>query len=361
MRRASRFVLALPLVVSLAACSGTAPTSETPGTDTSTFQPTVPEGTTVYVNRGGQWLPAAVVRQTGAASVLVHYDGMPADWDEDVAFDRVRSRPTAAAPAADFKTGEVVRVSNQNRLLLAEVAQQLDAGTFRVHYAGYGPEVVENVPATRIQRPLAAVTAHPVGSAVLVDVGGAAPMPGKVLAAVTDTQWIVRLDGAGPQYDQQVGPDRIRPASAPPPAPTTTAPAATAPATTTTAPAATAPVAPPAPAPLKAGDAVLLHVRSVLYAGKVVGPGAAAGTLRVRVEGQSADEEVLTSQLSRLQDPLKGLKYQVGQLIFIEWHGVYAPGKIIKDAGSGNYKVRVDGKGAEADEVVPFARIRPRS
>jgi len=379
MRRATcialAFPLALSLALSLAACSGASPSTETPGSGAADFTPTVPHGTTVFVNRQGQWLPATVVQHTGPTTVTVHYEGMPTEWDEDVQFERVRSRPAppgAAAAATDFKANETVLVKNQNRLLLAEVVQQLDAGTFRVHYAGYGPEMVENVPTARIQRPFTGATANPAGTAVLVEVGGPQPMPGKVVAVIAAEQWIVRLDGAGPQYDQQVGPDRIRPAAAALPAPTATAPAATttAPATTAPKPAATAPKpatpapvipTPAAPVPLKTGDAVLLLVRSVYYPATVVGAGAATGTLKVRVEGQSADEEAALDRLVRLQDPLKGVKYQIGQQVFIEWHGVYAPGKVIKEAGAGNYKVRVDGKGAEADEIIPISRLRPRS
>ena len=34
--------------------------------------------------------------------------------------------------------------------------------------------------------------------------------------------------------------------------------------------------------------------------------------------------------------------------------------KVVKDAGSANYVVRPDGKGSEADEVIPAKRLRPR-
>lgn len=366
MRRALCLALALPFVVSLAACSGTNPSTDTPATDPSAFQQTVPQGTPVFVNRAGQWLPASVVRQTGAANVLVHYEGMPDEWDEDVAFDRVRSRPAAAPAAADYKAGETVLVTTQNRLLVAEMVQPIDAGTFRIHYAGYGPEAVENVTAERIRRPFAGATAHPVGAAVLVNVGAAQPMPAKVLAVAAADQWIVRFDGQNAQYDQQVGADRIRPAAAAmtPPAPTataaptTTTPAATAP--TTTAPAAAAKPPEKAPGSFKAGDAVLLLGHGIYAPGKIVGPGAGNGTFRVRVDGQTADEEAQAAQLTQLQEPLKGVKYKAGQAVFVEWHGVYAPGKIVKDADTGNYWVKIEGKGAGPDELVNLKRLRPR-
>lgn len=363
MRRVLVFALALPLAVSLAACSGATPPADAPPTDAAASQQAIPQGMPVYVNRGGQWLPASVVRQTGAASVLVHYEGAPAEYDEDVPFDRVRSRPEAQAQAADFKVGETVLVSAQSRLYLAEVRQQLDGGMYRVRFSAFGAEAVDNVKADRIQRPFTGVTAFPVGTAVQVIAGGPQTYPGKIIAAVRQDQWIVRLDGAGPEYDQIVGPDRIRPlppaaSPAAPAAPVTAAPATTA----APAPAAAATTKPPEAAPesLKAGDAVLLLVRSVYYPAKVTGPGAAQGTWKVRVEGASADEEVSQKLVTRFPEPLKGVKYKPGQEVFIEWHGVYAPGKIVKEADTGNYKVRAEGKGSDADELVNVKRLRPR-
>lgn len=365
MRRA----LALALALSALACSATPPAATDPAEVDSSFQPTVPAGTPVYVNRGGQWLPATVVKQTGPARVLVHYEGAPAQYDEDVPFDRVRSRPDAAATAApaSYKTGETVIVNTQNRLYLAEIRQQLEGNNYRVRFSGYGAEAVDNISADRIQRPFSGVTAFPVGTAVQVIAGGPQTYPGKVIAAVKQDQWIVRLDGAGPEYDQIVGPDRIRalppgPSASATPATTTTAAPTAAPATSSAPAASSAPGAkPPETADvLKAGDAVLLLSRSVYYPAKIVGPGAAQGTMRVRVEGQSADEEVPQKQLVRFQEPLKGIKYKSGQEVFIEWHGVWAPGKVVKEADAGNYKVRAEGKDA-LDEIVPVKRIRPRN
>jgi len=105
---------------------------------------------------------------------------------------------------------------------------------------------------------------------------------------------------------------------------------------------------------------VLLQVRSVFYPAKIVGAGAAAGSWKVRVDGGSADEEATADRVTRLQDPLKGVKYSANQPVYIEWHGVYAPGKVVKNTGGGAYEVRAEGKGPESAEVVPSARLRPR-
>lgn len=370
MIRPNHLALVLPLAVSLAACSGGNPNPDTPATDsTASFQPTVPAGTPIYVNRLGQWVPASVVRQTGPTNVLIHYEGMPAEWDEDVPFDRVRSRPVAAAPAADFKVGEAVLVNVQNRTVLAEVTQA-NGAAFRVHFSGWGPEAVQDVTAAQIQRPFAGATAFGPGSPVLADLGGPTPYPAKVLAVVAADKWLVRIDNAGPQYDQVVDALHLRPFEAPPavtPPPAVTgaptaaphgsgAPDAGKPPAGKTPPAAATPAA---PAPLKAGDAVLVLVRGVYYPGKIVSAGAAAGSFKVRVEGAAADEEASEKNVARLQDPQKN-KYGAGQLVFVEWHGLFMAAKVMKDQGSGNYSVRLEGKGAESDEIIPARRLRPR-
>ena len=372
MDRTSRLVYALPLAVSLAACTGSTPNPDTPASGQPTsFQPTVPEGTPVYVNRGGQWLPATVVRQTGPTNVLIHYEGLPADWDEDVIFDRVRSRPVAAPPAPEYKAGDAVLVNVQNRLVLAEVVAP-DGQGFRIHYNGFGPEAVQTLPAAQLAKPFNGPTAHPAGTPVIVELGGPQPFPAKVLAAVTADKWLIRIDNAGPQYDQVIDATRIKVEAPPaPPAPTVTAPPPAPPETPDPKKAHDAkdtkkpvpdkapPAAPPAPAPLKTGDAVLVLIRSVYYPGKIVAAGAAANTWKVRVDNATADEEAASMNVVRLEEPLKGVKYKVGQAVFVEWHGVYAPGKVVKDAGSANYVVRPDGKGSEADEVIPAKRLRP--
>ncbi|MEZ4306652.1 MAG: hypothetical protein R3F14_01185 [Polyangiaceae bacterium] len=359
MRHTTLLRLVLPLFVSLAACTGGSGNNNPPA-ETPVFQPTVPAGMAVYVNRAGQWVPGTVVQQTGPMSVKVHYDGMPAEWDEDVPFERVRAKE---APAEPMKPGDVVLAKSQNRLFLVEIVRAVDGQTFQVHYADYPPEAVENVTADRLQRPFTGATAFPAGTPVIVEAGGPQPYPGKVLAVVAADQWIVRLDGLAPQYDQLVGPDRIRPAGAP--APAATDPAAGAPAASgTTAPAAPAPAAPAPAAPaapaFKAGDAVLVKTRDLYYPATVMGAGTAAGSWRVKMEGQSVDEEVSGASVVEFKDPLKGVKYQAGQEVFIEWHGVWAPGKVLKEAGSGNYKVRVEGGSAENDDLVQVRRLRPR-
>lgn len=369
MSRLLPFALAASLAVPLVACSGTTPTAGGAETGATETQPAVLAGMPVYVNRGGQWYAATVVRQTSAASVLIHYEGAPPEYDEDVPFDRVRSRPDATPAPAPYQVGDVVLVNAQNRVYLAEIRQLLDGGQIRVRFTAFGPEAVDNVTPDRVQRPFAGATAFPLGSEVQVTTGPGQAYPGKVIAVIREDQWLVRLDGFGPEYDQIAGPDKVQArGAAAPAASSAAAPAASAsaPAATPAAPAATsaAPAAPPpAAAPqetFKTGDVVLVLVRSLYYPGKVVAAGAGQGPLRVRLDGQSADEEVARKQVVRLPDPLKGVKYRAGQEVYMEWHGVYAPAKIVKEADAGNYKVRVEGADATADDLVPVRRLRPR-
>jgi hypothetical protein len=205
-----------------------------------------------------------------------------------------------------------------------------------------------------------------------VDVGAPQPAPAKVIAAVAADKWLVRFDGAGPQYDQVIGADRIKETPAPAvtmpviaPQPSATADAGKPPEKNGKdkpgkAPAKTPDATPAAPAPLKAGDAVLVLIRAVYYPAKIVSAGAAAGSWKVRVDGAAADEEATSDHVVRMNDPLKGVKYNPNQAVFVEWHGVYGPAKVVQAAGGGAYKVRAEGKGAESDEVVPATRMRPR-
>ncbi len=44
----------------------------------------------------------------------------------------------------------------------------------------------------------------------------------------------------------------------------------------------------------------------------------------------------------------------------VEWHGVYVPGKVLKEESKGFYRIRFDGQGPEADEAVAVKRLHLR-
>ena len=197
------------------ACS---PTTSTPPADPTGAVPTfgasdLPPGTHVHVARAGQWFPATIVQPLGEGRFMIHYDNYGNEFNEVVGPDRLKAGAgSAAGTARDYKPGEKVLVTYQGRLLLADVAVQVGADAWKVHYDGWGPEAAETVGSDRVRRPYTGASGHAVGEALVVDVNGQA-LPGKVLAASAADRWIVRFDGYSAQYDQEVGVDRIRAAA----------------------------------------------------------------------------------------------------------------------------------------------------
>lgn len=200
-----RFGAALALLLTLGQTSGLgcASSQAVPDPFPATLQP----GARVQVNRGNQWQPATVVRMEGAARVRVHYDGYGQEWDETLPLDRVRfqSEPPSFR---DYRAGEVVLVSFQGRLALATIVDQISANVWRVHYDGYGSQAIEEVPGDRLRRPYPGTSSHGVGEAVAVHSGGSV-RPAKVVAIVAQDRWLVRYDGYGPGYDEEVGAARL--------------------------------------------------------------------------------------------------------------------------------------------------------
>ena len=370
-RAASGVALVLAATFGAACTPSTTPPPED-ATGAASFGPNdLAPGTHVQVNKNGQWLPATIAQPLGGDRFIVAYDGFGPQWNEAVGMDRIKAGATAA-PAADYRPGEKVLVTAQGRLVLGDVVQQVAAAEWRVHYDGYGPEAVENVTADRLKRPFTGASAHAVGEAVLVDANGQ-KLPAKVLAVSAQDRWIVRFDGFTPQYDQEVRVEQIH-----------GAPAAVAPSPVAVAPppvVATAAVEPPAkpekdkgkkakpepaappvaaaPAPLQVGDAVLVNQRGVWTAAAVTALGASAGQWKIKHEGGS-EEEVAADRVQRLGTLAKGGRYAANQLVMVEWHGAFVPGKVLKEEGKGFYRIRFDGQGPEADEAVAVKRLRPR-
>jgi Agenet domain len=375
--------LALSSALGIACTPTTTTTPADPSTDAATFgSGDLPPGSHVQVNKNGQWLPAKIVQPLGGGRFIVGYDGYGTEWNEAVAQERIRT-PGAPPPAArDYRAGEKVLVTSQGRTVLGDVVQWLALDQWRVHYDGYGPEASETVGPDRIRRPFQGASVHNAGDAVTVDVNGQA-MPGKVIALAAADRWLVRYDGYGPQYDQEVGADRVRNVVAPPPAPLAPLAAVEPPAPVAPAveppkpekgkkkkdkekpekadPLASAPPAPAAAAsaPLQAGDAVLVAVRNASHAATITAPGAAPGSWKVKFES-GGEDEVAGDRVIRFVPAPKGVKYAPQQAVMVEWHGLWVPGKVLKDADKSSYKVRFDGQAPEADEIVPARRLRPR-
>jgi hypothetical protein len=335
----------------------------------------MPPGTKVLVARQGQWLPATIVQPVAEGRFVIHYDNTGPEWNEVVGPDRIKTAGGAGA-ARDYKPGDKVLITYQGRTLLADVVVAAGADSWRVHYDGWGPEAGEQVGPDRIRRPFTGQSAHAVGDALSVEVNGQA-MPGKVIAVTAADKWLVRYDGYGPQYDQEVGADRIKPPApavvAPPPAPP--APPAVEPPPAKDPKAdkpkgkekepppppkeKKAPQPEPAPAPQSGppavGEAVLVNVRGAWFPASI----GAAATGGFKVKFGAVEEEVAADRVLREPGAVKGLRYQVGQLVLVGYKGVYVPGKVTKVEGK-DYKVRFEGTGPEEDEVVGAKRLRPR-
>jgi len=370
-RAASGAALVLTALLGAACTPSTTPAATDPS-GTASFGPNdLAPGTHVQVNKNNQWLPATIAQPLGGDRFIVAYDGFGPQWNEAVGMDRIKASDVAA-PAASYTVGDKVLVTTQGRLVLGDVVQQVAATTWRVHYDGYGPEAAENLTADRLQRPFVGTSAHPVGEAVLVEANGQ-KMPAKILAASAQSRWLVRFDGFNPQYDQEVGAEKIHGAPpavvAPPPV------AVVAPPPVAVEPPAKPendkgkkvkpkpePVTPPvaaAPAALQAGDAILVSQRSSWVAASITAAGSGAGTWKIKYEG-GGEDEVAADRVQRLGALAKGARYAANQLVMVEWHGVFTPGKVLKEDGKGQYRIRFDGQAADADEVVPVKRLHPR-
>jgi hypothetical protein len=260
-----------------------------------------------------------------------------------------------------------VLVTYQNRLLLADIVTQVSADSWRVHYDGFGPEAGETVGPDRLRRPFSGQSAHAIGDALHVEVNGQA-LPAKVIAISAADHWVVRFDNYGPQYDQEVGADRIKtappalaPAVAPPAPPPVIVPVPEKPAdkdkdkAKPKPPAIDAASAPQA-GPPAVGETVLVNLRGAWFSATVGAAG--AGALKVKFAA-GGEEEVPADRVLREPASLKGLHYVPGQLVVVEYKGVYVPAKVLRQEGK-DYKVRFDGFGPEGDEVVLTKRLRPR-
>jgi hypothetical protein len=356
------------LAPALAACAGAEATPRATTTAASSAAVVLPPGALVRVERGGTVLEGRVVRPEGRDVYRVQYDVYGPSFTELVAAARVHEAP--AAPA--FTAGEHLLVRTAQRPMLAEVVQPLADGRVRVHYEGFPATAVEDVGPDRIIRPFTGAAPHRTGEAIGVDVNGRV-MPARVVAVVDAAQYLARFDGFGAEYDQVVGPDRLRPApdkahEAAAVAPSTpAAPPVAAPEPSTKGKKASKDKAAPAAAPTahagppKVGDAVLVPQRGAFTEATVsaVEPN---GVLRVKLTGPgpAAEQQVPAAQVAHLVDLPKGVVVAPNQPVFVEWHGLFVPGKAVKQAGKGQYRIRFEGFGPELDEVVPVRRLRAR-
>jgi len=131
-------------------------------------------GEYVWVEWEGGQYPAYIIERKGQTRFRVHYDGYDSRWDEDVTFDRVKSRiegpvnppppPEKVAKAASlaakggsadsvvttYKIGDRVRVRWRGSIYPATITGIVSSEKFLVHYEGYESAWDEVVESSRI-------------------------------------------------------------------------------------------------------------------------------------------------------------------------------------------------------------------
>jgi hypothetical protein len=198
-----------------------------------------------------------------------------------------------------------------------------------------------------VRHPHGGAATYGAGSAVSVTAGGAAA-PGRIVAVVAPDQYLVRFEQAGPSYDRVFPESAIEPLAGGKPSPSGAEPAAK--------PAAPA-NKPASSTGLKSGDDVLVEHRGAFHPATVATVSSGAVTVRY---AESGSEEVDASRVVRAPaDKPPGVPYAPKEAVFVEWHGMFFKGEVLKKTGPGQYKVRFEGTGPAEDEIVVARRLRP--
>lgn len=356
--RASLARIGLVFSLFLGACdpANTAPPPSVPPPSTDSRRPDLSPGSPLLVRRGALWLPSRVVGPAGPDRVVVQFEGYGPEWNEAVTFDRIKARPLPLL-ARDYRIGERVLVlAASNKLFVAEIVQQVAPYRWRVHYDGYGPEVAEDVGPDRLRRPHAGPSALALGQPVGVR-AGTSVLPAKVVAIVASDRFIVRFDGMGPESDQEIGPDRLDAL----PAPAAMGSDRYVEPLASPQEAALMPPEAASERSMKPGAEVFVSHRGAYHSAIVIAAGT-DGMLRVRYaisRDGVAEESIPLARVRPAPPEFSGAApLKPDQAVFIEWHGMFFSGRVVRAAGKGLYRVRFDGVGPETDEVVPARRLR---
>jgi hypothetical protein len=169
--------------------------------------------TRVFVAWGGSYWAAEILARLDARRALIHYVGWGSEWDETVGIERL-AYERGRSPKGG-RVGEQLYVEWQGSYWAARVIG-LSGPNVRVHYEGWGDEWDEIASPERLVRLRLdpsfanALAALRPGAAVEVLWGGSY-WPARVTARVGADQFAIRYDGYGPEWDETVGPDRLRP------------------------------------------------------------------------------------------------------------------------------------------------------
>ena len=166
----------------------------------------------VFVAWGGSYWPAEILAQLDGRRSAIHYVGWGSEWDEIVGPERLAYAVERALERA--RVGEQIYVEWQGSYWPARVVA-LRGSAVGIHYEGWGDEWDETVPAGRWvrlrldRRHLEALAALRVGDAVEVLWGGSY-WPAKVTSRGGGGRFAIHYDGYGSEWDETVGPDRLR-------------------------------------------------------------------------------------------------------------------------------------------------------
>lgn len=250
--------------------------------------------------------------------------------------------PSTDSRRPDLSPGSPLLVRRGPLWLPARVVGPAGPDRVVVQFEGYGPEWNEAVPFDRVRaRPLGALPRdYRVGDRVLVLAASNKLFAAEIVQQIAPARFRVHYDGYGPEVAEDVGPDRLRRFLEP-------------------LPSTPAPPPPPEPLALAPGAEVFVGHRGAYHRAIVVAAGT-DGMIRVRYAAPSdgvAEESVPSSRV-RPAPPPSSPPFQPDQKVFVEWHGMFFPGRILRASGKGMYRVRFDGVGSDADEDVPVRRLR---
>jgi hypothetical protein len=149
-------------------------------------------------------------RSTVAALLLgsLLLAGLTAIGAERSAFALTPAAQAQVQPRTAFQVGEPLFVEWHGSWWPARVLSLVDADRAVIHYDGYGPEWDEVVASKRALRDGGRVAALGEGASVFIEWRGSW-WPAKIRAVKTQG-WFIRYDGYGPEWDETVGPSRIK-------------------------------------------------------------------------------------------------------------------------------------------------------
>jgi hypothetical protein len=189
--------------------------------------------------------------------------------------------------------------------------EEKSPGVLVCSYCGRAHRFAKPPPAPRVHR-------HPRGSAVVVEWSGKW-WDAHVLEVIGENAWQIHYDGWASNWNEVVGPDRIRDRSQ----------AAHL----------------PRPANPKLGVVIAAVIVLVVVGG-------ASFSMLGALRGSSGPTSAPSGQLAGPDTPLVA-----GQAIMIEWNGVWYRGSVVALEPGGTVRIHYDGYSTGYDESVPRSRI----